>query len=216
MKKFKEGQEGVEDDPRSGRPSTSQTDENVTRVRDLLNTDRRMTVRLLADTLNIPKTVVHRIVMDELNMRKVCAKLVPKLLTDEQKANRVLIASELKERVEIEPHYLDCVITGDETWTFEYDPETKRQSAEWHTSASPKPKKAKMSKSKVKTMLIVFFDAKGVVHKEFLPQGQTVNAPYYVDVLERLRKRVIRVRKDITANWQLHHDNAPSHTSARP
>jgi hypothetical protein len=74
-----------------------------------------------------------------------------------------------------------CVITGDETWTFEYDPETKRQSTEWHTSVFPKPKKAKMSKSKVKTML-VFFDVKGVVHKEFLPQGQTINAPYYVDV----------------------------------
>ena len=44
-------------------------------------------------------------------------------------------------------------------------------------------------------MLIVFFDAKGVVHKEFVPQGQTVNAAYYVDVQERLRKRVIRVRK---------------------
>ena len=87
----------------SGRPTTSQTDENVTRVRDLLNSDRRMSVRLLADTVNIPKTVVHCIVTDELNMRKVCAKLVPKLLTDEQKAKRVLIASELKERVEINP-----------------------------------------------------------------------------------------------------------------
>ena len=59
------------------------------------------------------------------------------------------------------------------------------------------------------------FDAKGVVHKEFVPQGQTVNAAYYVDVLERLRKRVIRVRKNIGATWVLHHDNAPSHTSLR-
>ena len=118
MKKFKGGQEGVDDDPRSGRPSTSQSDENVTRVRELLNADRRMTVRLLADTLDIPKTVVHRIVTEELNMRKVCAKLVPKLLSDKQKADRVLIASELKERVEIEPDYLNNVISGDETWTF--------------------------------------------------------------------------------------------------
>jgi len=129
----------------------------------------------------------------------VCAKLVLKLLTDEQKANRVLIASELKVRVEIEPDYLVNVITGDETLTFEYDPETKRQNAEWHTSASPKPKKARMSKSKVKTMMTVFFDARGVVHKAFLPQEQTVNAAYYMDVQERLRKRVIRVRKDIAA-----------------
>jgi hypothetical protein len=64
-----------------------------------------MNVRLLADTVNIPKTVVHRIVTDKLNMRKVCAKVVPKLLTDEQKTNRVLIASELKERVEINPDF---------------------------------------------------------------------------------------------------------------
>jgi hypothetical protein len=72
-----------------------------------------------------------------------------------------------------------------------------------------------MSKSRVKTMLIVFFDAKGVVHKEFVPQGQTVNAAYYMDVLERLRKRVIRVRKNIAATFVLHLDNAPSHTSLR-
>jgi len=42
----------VDDDPHSGWPSTSQIDENVTRVRDLLNSDRRMSDRLLADTLN--------------------------------------------------------------------------------------------------------------------------------------------------------------------
>ena len=38
---FKNGQEEVEDDPRSGRPSTSKSDKNVSHVRDLLNTDRR-------------------------------------------------------------------------------------------------------------------------------------------------------------------------------
>lgn len=34
-----------------------------------------------------------------------------------------------------------------------------------------------------------FFDSKGVIHKEFVPQGQTVNAVYYVDMMERLRKK---------------------------
>ena len=38
----------------------------------------------------------------------------------------------------------------------EYDPETERQSAEWHNGASPRPKKARMSKSWVETLLIVF------------------------------------------------------------
>ena len=213
LKAFKDGREEVEDKLRSGRPSTSSTDDNVSRVCDCLNSDRRMSVRMIAETLSIPKSIVHGIVIDNLNMRKVCAKLVPKILTDDHKTNRVLIASELLERVQSEPDFLNNVITGDETWVFQYDPETKRQSSEWHTAGSPKPKKARMSKSKVKTMLIVFFDAKGIVHKEFVPQGQTVNAAYYVDVLEKLRRRVVRTRKEIAATWRLHHDNAPSHTA---
>ena len=70
-----------------------------------------------------------------------------------------------------------------------------------------------MSKSKVKTMLICFFDSQGVVHKEFVPPGQTVNKQYYREVLERLRKRVHRVRPDIADTSMLHHDNAPCHTA---
>lgn len=212
---FKNGRENVEDDHRSGRPTSSRIDKNVSRVNELLNSDRRMSVRMIAETLNIAKTTVHDIVTINLQMRKVCAKLVPKLLTADQKMNRVTIARELLERVQDNPDFLNNVITGDETWAFEYDPETKRQSSEWLTPTSPRPKKARMSKSKVKTMLIVFFDAKGLVHKEFVPQGQTVNSTYYVQVLDRLRKRVVRTRKEIAATWQLHHDNAPCHTALR-
>ena len=43
--------------------------------------------------------------------------------------------------------------------------------------------------------------------------GQTVNHAFYKDVLERLRKRVQRVRTDIADDWVLHHDNAPAHTA---
>ena len=63
------------------------------------------------------------------------------------------------------PNFLENVITGDESWIFEYDPETKRQSSEWYTPGPPRLKKARTSKSKVKCMFIVFFDCKGVVHR---------------------------------------------------
>ncbi|XP_029155158.1 uncharacterized protein LOC114928239 [Nylanderia fulva] len=52
-----------------------------------------------------------------------------------------------------------------------------------------------------------------VVHHEFVPEGQTVNAAFYVQVLDRLRKRVARVRPAIKNTWRLQHDNAPSHTA---
>ncbi|KAJ8948483.1 hypothetical protein NQ318_000019 [Aromia moschata] len=63
-------------------------------------------------------------------MRKVCAKLVPKVLTDDQKARRVGTCREFLDTCEDNPAFLDDVITGDESWVFESDPQTKRQSAE--------------------------------------------------------------------------------------
>ena len=118
---------------------------------------------------------------------------------------------DLLDRFEREPDFFNRVITGDESWILEYDSETKRQSREWHTANSSRPKKARMSKSKIKLMLICFFDSQGIVHKEFMPQGQTVNQTFYREVLERLRKRVARVRPVIERTWMLHHDNAPCH-----
>jgi len=108
----------------------------------------------------------------------------------EQKVNWLEICQDLLGRIKIEPNFLHKVITGDESWVFDYDPEIKRQSEEWHTKSSPHPKKACMSRSRVKNMIIVFFDSCGIVHKEFVPTGQTVNHAFYKDVLERLRKRV--------------------------
>ncbi|GFW55402.1 putative DD34D transposase [Trichonephila clavipes] len=101
---------------------------------------------------------VHGTVTGDLQMRKVCAKLVPKVLTQDQKEFTVLRYQELLDLIQNEPDFLNSVVTGDESWMFEYDPESKRQSCEWHTKSSPHPKKARMSKSRIKTMIIVFFD----------------------------------------------------------
>jgi len=117
--------------------------------------------------------------------------------------------------MENERDLLKKVITCDETWIFQYDPKTKRQSMHWKTSASPKLKKARMSKSKLKAMLIVFFDIKGVIMTEWVPQGQTVNQHYYLQVLTTLRERVRRKRPELWENdsWILHQDNAPAHSA---
>jgi len=149
-------------------------------------------------------------------MRKVCAKMVPNKLTTEQKANRKDVCLDLLDRLERESEFFSRFITGDESWILEYDPDTKRQSRLWHNANSPRPKKARMSKSKTKSIrslsLSLFF-SQGIVHKEFVPPGQTVNQTFYREVLERLRKRVARVRPGIARTWMLHHDNAPCHTA---
>jgi len=76
--------------------------------------------------VNIDTKTVRKILTEDLGMRKVCAKMVPKELTKEQKQRRVTICQDLLER---QDDILGCVITRDETWVYQYDPETKWQSA---------------------------------------------------------------------------------------
>ena len=58
-KAFLDGRESVEDEPRCGRPCTSKTEENVTKVRDLVRSDRRLTVRMISSVLNLNRQTVH-------------------------------------------------------------------------------------------------------------------------------------------------------------
>ena len=214
-KRFRDGLEEVEDTARSGRPSTSRTEENVDRVRQMIRNDRRLTVRIIADSLSINRDCVWKILTEDLGMRKICAKMVPKLLNDDQKERRVQVCEDIIERLETEPNLLAKVITGDESWVFEYDPEIKRQSCEWKSPGSPRPQKARQSRSKIKLLLIAFFDIRGIVHAEFLPQGQTVNQHVYKEILRRLFRSVREKRRDLwlDSSWMLHHDNAPAHNA---
>jgi len=62
-------------------------------------------------------------------------------------------------------------------------------------------------------MLITFFDSKGIIHKGFVPSGQTITGEYYVIVLNRLISRIRRICPEYQdeSSWCLLHDNAPSH-----
>jgi len=141
---------------------------------------------------------------------------VPRLLSVDQKQQLLDVYLNLKENGVNHPSFLSNVITGDETWVYAYDLETKIQSSQWKSPGSTRPKKARQVRSNIKTMLISFFDQKGIVHKEFVPPGQTVNAAFYVAVLKRLRENVRRKRPDQWQNntWLLHHDNAPAHAAS--
>jgi len=76
--------------------------------------------------------------------------------------------------------------------------------------------KTRMSWSQVKTMLVCFFDHKGIVHYEIIAQGQTVNQQCYLEVLTRLRECVRRKTPRLWPDkWILHHDNAPVHNVLR-
>ncbi|GFV61011.1 putative DD34D transposase [Trichonephila clavipes] len=111
-------------------------------------------------------------------------------------------------------HFLKSIVTADETWCFRYDSETKRQSAERKSENLPQAKTTREMPSKIKTMLITFFDARGIIHKEFFPTGQTITGQYCLAVLKRLMARICCIRPGYwtESSWCLLHDNAPSHT----
>ena len=147
-RRFKEEREEVKDDHRSGRPSTSKTDENVERVRQKVRGDRHLTVRMIADELGMNCERVWRIITQDLEMRKICAKIVPRLLNEGQKERRVQVCQDILEQLETEPNLLKRVVTGDESWIFEYNPLTKRQSLKRRAHCHRNPKRRGCSSPK--------------------------------------------------------------------
>ncbi len=110
---------------------------------------------------------------------------------------------------------LDNIVTMDECAVSFHTPETKRQSRQWVKKGQQGPIKARVQASRTKQMVLVFFDAKGVIYTNFVPKGETVNASYIRTAVARFltvfkEKRPIMSSQD----WWLHWDNALVHIAA--
>jgi hypothetical protein len=80
---------------------------------------------------------------------------------------------------------------------------------------TPRPKKFRLQKYKIKTILITFFGKQPLIHKGFVPEGQTVNIYFYVEVIGGLLKRIPRVKPQFRGEvcWYLLHYSATSHSA---
>ncbi|KAJ8948148.1 hypothetical protein NQ318_009235 [Aromia moschata] len=111
-----------QDDPRPGRPSTSKTDGNIGKRGKLIREDRRLSIQGLAEITEIDKECVRQLLHESFNMRKVCAKMMPKLLTPEQNKSRMNICADTLNNIDTDPSSLDTMITCDDkfkVWKFE-------------------------------------------------------------------------------------------------
>ena len=115
FKRFQEGQEDVQDDSRPDRSSTSKTDGNIEKIGNLIRSDRRLSIRAIAETVGIDKESVRQILHNNFNMRKVCAKMVPKILTLEQQEACKNICTDTLNAIENYPNLLKRIITCDES-----------------------------------------------------------------------------------------------------
>src|ERR1043166_8304979 len=82
-RKFAAGREKVTDEDRSGRPSTATTDLNTARVEELIQDNRRITIRHMTEELGMSFGSVRHILHDILQYRKVCSRWVPRKLSDQ-------------------------------------------------------------------------------------------------------------------------------------
>ena len=122
----------MDDDERCGRPAKVRVTMSD-RVKELVYRDRRHILRSLSAELGISISTVHDILKHDLGMSKVCARWVPRLLKDHEREARVGCSEEFVRWVELEgDSLLDRIVTTDETWIYNFDPETKAQSCVWN------------------------------------------------------------------------------------
>ncbi|UYV74548.1 hypothetical protein LAZ67_12000101 [Cordylochernes scorpioides] len=223
-----------DDDERIGRPVTATDNAAVAAVRNVVEADRRVTIDeimiRLPPGIEIGRSSIGTIMSDVLNFRKVCARWVPRLLSENHKQQRMEAA-----RAFLEMHRRDGdqlfsrIVTRDESLVHHSTPETKRQSMVWMKPEESAPKKAKVTISAGKVMAIVLWDWKGVLLVDYLPPNTTVNAARFLtneqklcrlatceDMLEMTRTDLEWKDKIITGyeTWVYGYDPETKHQSA--
>jgi histone-lysine N-methyltransferase SETMAR len=212
--RFKEGRSSVEDDPRSGRPSSSVTGNTSATVRELINKDPFLTLDEVAEAVGISHGSAYRLLHDELGMRKLCSRWIPHLLTEAQKEERVETAKGLLNRFRAwGRHGVADIVTGDETWIHYYEPNRKQQNMVWVKEGDSAPTIAKTERSAGKAMYAIFFSNQGVVAQIPVPAGRTVTGVYYAEAVLPQVQQAWNT-KHPGRRLRIHHDNAPAHRSA--
>lgn len=212
---FKRGRTSVFDEEREGRPKTATNEEMVKKVHKIVNADRRLKLHEIAEAVGISSERVYSILHEQLGMKKLSARWVPHLLNYDQKAVRQDISQECLDLFKRnKKDFLRRFVTVDETWIHYFTPETKVQSKQWISPGEKAPRKVKVIPSAGKVMATIFWDAHGILLIDYLEKGRTITGAYYVELLDRLNKKIKKDRLHLAKKKVLfHQDNAPAHTS---
>ncbi|UYV76805.1 hypothetical protein LAZ67_14002075 [Cordylochernes scorpioides] len=170
----------VKDEKRVGRPILHRNPEKVSQIPNLIKENPRIGLGDIEEETGISKSIVGSIIKEDLQLKKTPSKFVPKMLTIQQKKNRVEVAKKCLK-------WWNKTLIGRK----KYDPETKRQSMEWKGKDEPRTKKSRLCKSKNKVLLVTFFDINIIVHYEYLEEGQTINKESYFNIMRRVRESSI-------------------------
>lgn len=212
------GRASLNDDPRSGRPSTAVTEENIAAVRALVDEDPNITIATISETIGIADGSVHTILHGHLGLRKVTARWVPHHLSEEQKRERVRCSQEfLRNFAQNSGQRLSDIVTGDEKWFYYFQTPQKVQNKAWIGAGDERPTVLRPSFRSRKEMFVIFVSNSGPVSVIMVPNGQNVNASFYSGVVLPHVVATLHTTQPSRVNTgriHLHHDNASSHTAA--
>ena len=200
-----------------GRPVSVLTEKNVATVKTLIEEDARYTVQKIEELSGIHPSSVLKILCERLGLRKICACWVPHLLTDEQKQSRVRHASQVVEKYDkCDPCRLEEIGTGDETWIYHFQPNSKAKNKVWVLSEGDRPVIAPHCKTSSRMLYAIFFDSKGPVLQIPVPKGSSVTGKFYRESVLTQLVDFYQKRRPHTGvrGIKLLHDNAPAHKSA--
>ena len=144
-------------------------------------------------------------------MRKVSARWVPHRLTSDQAERHLEVATHHLSWFDLEGQdFLSRIVAIDKTWVRLYEPELKRQSAEWHTPSSPRPAKYRRTQSKLKMLMVFAYDRHGILTSHKVESGKTINGKYYEEYIKKTLRQAIRRKRPelLAAGPVILHDNA--------
>ena len=192
---FKRGRTNTDDAERSGRPKSAVIPENITKVYKIVLDDRKLKLCEIVDTLTISEGNIFTILHKFLGIRKLFSEWMPRLLTRDQKQQRVEDSQRYLELFKRgKKDFLHRHVTMDETWIHHYSPETKRSSAEWTAVGESLLKRPKTQQWVGKVMASVFLDAHGILFIDYLKKDKTIHSDYYMALLDWLSAEVKKKR----------------------
>jgi histone-lysine N-methyltransferase SETMAR len=178
--------------------------------------DRRISVKDLASIHGVSVGTMFNILSDDLGLVKKSARWVPKLLSEEQKLERVRTCRDFVAAVQRRSMLmLEDIVTMDETMVCYHTQETKKHLKQWIKKGKPGPIKARVQASRIKQMVMAFFDCRGLIYTHIVPRGAKINAMYIMKALGTFMKHFKKKRPEMASReWFIHWDNAPVHTAA--
>ena len=124
--RFHEGRTEIEDDECSQRPTISKTTNNNREIEKIVREDHQLSIRLIAEKMCIDKKTMWQVLHENLHMTKVCAQVVSKLLTSDQKEKCQEVFADISKHIEENPKFFDSVLTVP-AMRDEFSSTTKRQ-----------------------------------------------------------------------------------------